>query len=168
MLEICKLGEEVLQSRASDVKDIDERIIQLVDNMRKTMYESNGIGLAAPQIGESIQLAIMDISQGENPDEFLVLINPTIIRSEEQESDSEGCLSIPGISAVIDRQKKIQFRYIDLKGKENIREFEDLKARVVQHEIDHLNGILIIDRLSSLKKQLVKKEIKKLKQNGEW
>jgi peptide deformylase len=168
MLDICKLGEDVLQSRASDIKEIDERLIQLVENMRKTMYEANGIGLAAPQVGESIQLAIMDVSQGENPEEFLVLINPTIVHSEQSESDAEGCLSIPGISAVIDRQKKIQFKYTDLQGKENVREFDDLKARVVQHEIDHLNGILIIDRLSSLKKQLVKKEIKKLKQDGEW
>jgi len=168
MLDICKLGEEVLQSKAKEIQKIDEKIILLIEEMRQTMYDSNGIGLAAPQVGESIQLAILDTSQGENKGEFQILINPVIIDSEGEEADTEGCLSIPGISAMINRKKKIQIKFNDLLGNEKIQEIEGFRARVIQHEIDHLNGVLIIDRLSSLKKKLVKKEIKKLKENGEW
>ena len=168
MLEICKYGTEILQTKAELIKNINEKLINLVDHMRLTMYKSCGIGLAAPQVGKPIQLAIVDTTMGEDQNEFLVLINPKIITSEGNELLEEGCLSIPGVSALIKRSTKIMINAFDLSGKEIQQEFEGQKARVIQHEIDHLNGILIIDRLSSLKKQLLKKEIKKLKQNGKW
>jgi peptide deformylase len=168
MLSIYKYGEEVLKARAKEVKDIDEKLAGLVEKMRATMYRASGIGLAAPQIGESIQLAIVDTTSGENQAEFMVLINPEIISSDGMETNEEGCLSIPGVSAPVERATHILVRAYDLQGKEIRQEYEGYKARVIQHEIDHLRGILILDRVSSLKKQLMKKEIRRLKKNEEW
>ena len=168
MLAIYKYGEAVLKKKASEVKDIDEKLAKLVERMRLTMYGANGIGLAAPQVGESIQLAIVDTTLGENQEEFMVLINPQIISTEGTESLEEGCLSIPGVSAPVERATRIQVRAFDLQGNEIRQEYEGYKARVIQHEIDHLQGILIMDRVSSLKKQMLKKEIRRLKKNEEW
>jgi len=167
-LQICKYGDEVLQLRAKEITNIDEKIVKLAEAMRKAMYAANGIGLAAPQIGRSIRLAVIDISFGENPDEFMVLINPRINESAGIEPGNEGCLSVPGVTLPINRKANLQLQAIDLQGDEFIREFEGLKARVVQHELDHLNGTLILDRISSLKRQFVKKEIKRLQKNGQW
>jgi peptide deformylase len=168
MLDICKYGETVLKQKAREVQNINEKVAELVEQMRRTMYEANGIGLAAPQVGQSIQLALVDITQGEEKDEFMVLINPEIIESEGSETADEGCLSIPGITTQVSRSTHIKIKAFDLSGKEIQREFEGYKARVIQHEIDHLEGILIVDRVSSLKRQILKKEIKKLKSNEQW
>lgn len=168
MFEICKYGETVLKQKAREVDNIDEKTALLVEKMRQTMYGASGIGLAAPQIGKSIQLALVDITMGEDGDEFMVLINPEIIESEGNEANEEGCLSIPGISTQVSRSLHIKIRAYDLNGKEIQQEYEGYKARVIQHEIDHLNGVLIVDRVSSLKKQLLKKEIRKLKANEQW
>lgn len=167
-LKICKFGEDVLQLKAKDITNIDEKIVRLAEAMRKTMYTANGIGLAAPQVGESIRLAVVDISFGENPDEFMVLINPEIIGAEGIEAGNEGCLSVPGISLPVNRKTSVHLKAIDLQGNEIDREFEGLKARVIQHEVDHMNGTLILDRVSSLKRQFAKKEIKRLQKNGKW
>lgn len=168
MQDIRKLGEEVLEIKAPRVEDIDDRIAELAKTMRSTMYEANGVGLAAPQVGESIQMAVMDITMGEDESEFMVLINPEILEYNGRETDIEGCLSIPGISVSVPRHTQLRLRAFDLEGKEIVREFEGFKARVIQHEIDHLNGTLIVDHLSALKRQMVKKEIVRLKKNGEW
>lgn len=168
MLDICKYGETVLKQKAREVQDINEKVAELVEQMRQTMYGANGIGLAAPQVGQSIQLALVDITLGEGKDEFMVLINPEIIESEGSETADEGCLSIPGITTQVSRSTHIKIKAFDLNGKEIRREFEGYKARVIQHEIDHLEGILIVDRVSSLKRQLIKKEIKKLKSDEQW
>lgn len=167
-LHICKYGDEVLQIKAKEITDIDEKIVKLAEAMRKAMYTANGIGLAAPQIGRSIRLAVIDVSFGEDPDELMVLINPRIIESDGIEPGNEGCLSVPGITLPIERKANLRLQAVDLQGDEFIREVEGLKARVVQHELDHLNGTLIIDRVSSLKRQFVKKEIKRLQKNGQW
>jgi peptide deformylase len=168
MLDICKYGETVLKEKAREVQNIDEQTAELVKRMRRTMYEANGVGLAAPQVGQSIQLAVVDLTQGEEQDEFMVLINPRIIESEGSEAGDEGCLSIPGITTQVSRATRIRVRAYDLQGREIEKDFEGYKARAIQHEIDHLRGILILDRVSSLKKQLLKKEIKKLKANEQW
>ena len=167
-LDIFKYGDKVLLSQSIEIKNIDKNIISLSKNMIKTMYLSNGIGLAAPQIGKSIQLVVIDLTVGEDPNEVLTLINPQILESLGKEVDNEGCLSFPGVTLDINRKTKIYLKAIDLNGNEIAREFTDFKARVIQHEIDHLKGILIIDRVSSLKKEITKKRIKKLKLNGEW
>lgn len=167
-LDIFKYGDKVLKSQAIEIKNIDENLINLSKNMTKTMYFSNGIGLAAPQIGKLIQLVVIDLTVGEDPDELLILINPQILESHSNETDDEGCLSFPGITLNIDRKIKVLLKAIDINGKEITREFENLRARVIQHEIDHLKGVLIIDRISRLKKEITKNKIKKLKLNGEW
>ncbi len=167
-LRIYKYGEDVLREKCKKIEKIDELIKTFVNKMKRIMIEKNGVGLAAPQVGKAIQLVIVDPSVGEDPEEFLPLINPEIINSEGEESGEEGCLSVPGILLQIKRSQKITIKALDLDGKEFTQDFSDFKARVIQHELDHLNGTLIIDKVSSLKRQFVKKEIKRIKNNGEW
>jgi peptide deformylase len=111
---------------------------------------------------------VIDISRGENKEDLLVLINPEILDAEGSEVDNEGCLSFPGINVLVKRNTRIFLKSFDINGKEIKQEIEGYLARVIQHEVDHLGGVLIIDRLSSLKRQMLKKEIKRLKRNGEW
>ena len=155
--------------KTKEVKNIDEQLIKLKQQMIETMHNSySAIGLAAPQIGKSLQLSVIDTSRGEDKDDLLVLINPEILEAEGSEVDDEGCLSFPGINVSVKRNTRIFLKSIDINGKEIRVEIEGFLARVIQHEIDHLKGVLIIDRLSSLKRQMLKKEIKRLKKNGEW
>lgn len=169
LLRIYKYGDDILKLKAKEIKNIDKKIAELSRYMAKTMYYTgNGIGLAAPQVGKSIQLSIIDLSMGTNPADFLVLINPQILEAEGSEVADEGCLSLPGFTMPVKRRARLLLRAFDLDGKEWRQEFEGFKARVVQHEIDHLNGVLIIDRVSSLKRQIIKKEIKKLAKDGFW
>lgn len=169
LLKIYKYGDDVLKLKANEVKNIDEEIVKLMSYMAETMHHTNnGIGLAAPQVGKSLRMSVIDMSMGQNPDDLMVIINPEIIESDGRETGEEGCLSLPGISIPVNRKSKLLLKYVDIDGKEHKLEFEGFKARVFQHEIDHLEGVLIIDRVSSLKKQMVKKEIKRLKKNGQW
>ena len=169
ILEIYKYGDDVLKLKAEEIKNIDEKIIKLRQHMIETMHESsNAIGLAAPQVGESLQLSVIDISRGADENELFVLLNPEILEAEGSDVDEEGCLSFPGISVPVKRNTHIFLRNYDLDGKESRLEIEGYLARVIQHEIDHLLGTLIIDRVSPLKKQMMKKDIKRLKKNGEW
>ncbi len=168
VLRLYKYGEEVLKYEAEDIKNINQELIDLINSMRQAMYDFRGIGLAAPQIGKSIKLATIDLSSGEDEKEYFVLINPYIVEAEGKDEMEEGCLSIPHISLTVPRNTRILLKGITLDGKEFEREYEGFIARVIQHEVDHLNGRLIIDRVSPLKRQLAKREIKKLKQNGEW
>ncbi len=167
-LRIHKYGESILKKESKKIEKVDESILELIKDMKKKMIEKNGVGLAAPQIGRSIQLAVVDPTSGENSDEFFALINPEIIKRDGEETAEEGCLSVPGVLLQIKRSKNISIKAIDLEGKEYIKEFSDFEARIIQHEMDHLNGTLIIDRVSSLKKQFAKREIKRLKEDGEW
>jgi len=169
ILKICKYGEDVLRLKAATVKDINQQLVDLIGRMARSMYHThNGVGLAAPQVGRSLQLSIIDISMGTNPDDFMVMINPVIIETGGEEVGDEGCLSLPGFMMPVKRHARLVLQYFDLQGKEQKKEFEGFKARVVQHEIDHLDGTLIIDRVSALKRQLVKKEIKRLQRDGQW
>lgn len=169
ILQIYKYGDDVLKLKAPKVTNIDEEIVKLVRIMSVTLYNTtNGVGLAAPQVGKSLQLSVIDLSMGQKAEEFMILLNPEIIESEGSESGEEGCLSFPGMSMQVKRKTGLLLRYTDMDGKERQQEFEGFKARVVQHEVDHLDGILIIDRVSSLKRQMVKKEINRLMKNGEW
>lgn len=168
ILKIYKYGDDVLKLRATELTDIGGKIVELAKRMIATMYEAPGIGLAAPQVGESIRLFTMDVSSGEDPAEAMVWINPVILEQDGGELREEGCLSVPGYTFPIRRSDHILLRALDLDGKEVQMEFEGLKARVVQHEIDHLDGTLIVDRLSPLKRTLVRQEIAKLRKNGEW
>jgi len=167
-LKICKYGEEVLKEKAGEICDISRRIIDLSAAMAQTMRLAPGIGLAAPQVGESLRLVTMDLSVGEDPDELLVVINPLIVEAEGHETSEEGCLSVPGYSLPVKRCARILLTGILLDGRELRAEFDGLKARVLQHEIDHLDGILIVDRQSSLKRTLIRKEISQKRKSGEW
>lgn len=169
ILKIYKYGDDILKLKAKEIENLDGKIAQLVDRMTQTMHQTySAIGLAAPQVGESIRLSVIDLSMGENKDDQIVLINPEILELEGNETGDEGCLSFPGISVTINRAAKIFLKNFDINGNEIRQEIDGFLARVIQHEIDHLDGKLIIDRVSSLKRQFVKKEIKRLQKDGKW
>ena len=169
LLKIYKFGDDVLRVKAQEVKNLNGQITRLVADMAYTMHHTrSAIGLAAPQVGESLRLSVIDLSMGEKPEDLLVLLNPEILETEGSETGDEGCLSFPGISVSVNRCEKILLKNYDLEGKEIRKEYNGFLARVIQHEIDHLDGTLIIDRISSLKRQFLKKEIKRLQKNGEW
>lgn len=167
-LKIFKYGDEVLKVKARAITDITRHIADLAKSMVQAMHQAPGIGLAAPQVGESLQLITMDLTVGEIPEELMILINPQIIAAEGFEICEEGCLSMPGYSLPVKRNARISMEATMLDGRELRQEFEGLKARVLQHEIDHLNGILIVDRMSSLKRSLIKKEISQKRKSGQW
>ncbi len=159
---IHKFPNPVLRQKAKKITAFDEALQTLVSDMVETMYDAPGVGLAAPQIGESIQLITVDVSKEEDEQQFMVMINPAITEHEGSQVDEEGCLSVLDLTASVKRSRKITVTYQDLSGKEQELTAEDRFAVVLQHEIDHLNGILFIDHLSSLKRSLYKKKIKKM------
>lgn len=169
LLKIYKYGDDILKLKAKEIENLDGKIAQLLDRMTQTMHQTySAIGLAAPQVGESLRLSVIDLSMGENQDDQIVLINPEILEVEGNETGDEGCLSFPGISLPINRAARIFLKNFDMNGKEIRKEIDGFLARVIQHELDHLNGTLIIDRVSSLKRQFVKKEIKRMQKDGKW
>ncbi len=167
-LTICKYGDDVLKAKAAEVRDISQRIVDLAASMTRTMHGAPGIGLAAPQVGESLRLITVDLSVGENPGELLVVVNPRVIEAEGHETSEEGCLSVPGYSLPIRRSARLLLVGVLLDGSELRAEFDGLKARVLQHEIDHLDGFTIVDRVSTLKRSLIRKEIRQKRKSGEW
>ncbi|MFW6124062.1 MAG: peptide deformylase [Acidobacteriota bacterium] len=160
-VEIITYGNPVLRKKAKEIKNITGDIKKIAENMIFTMHTAPGIGLAAPQINQSIRLITVDLSEGEKKEDLIVLINPKIISQEGQDEDEEGCLSVPGINEKVARSFRLECVGYDLNQKEKRIEAEGLLARVISHEIDHLNGKLFIDHLSPLKKSLVKKKLKK-------
>ncbi len=155
------LGDPVLREKAKPVEKINEEVERLIEDMAETMYEAKGLGLAANQIGELRRIFVLDLKQREGKPELLVFINPEIVSSEGELYEEEGCLSIPGYAAKIKRKAKVRVRALDRTGKPFEMELEGLGARAVQHELDHLDGILYIDYLSPLKKNLFKRWWKK-------
>jgi len=166
--EVVKWPDPVLARPGEHVTVFDAKLKQLVDEMFESMYAAQGIGLAAPQISISQRLTVIDISFKKNPEEKLVLINPEIIEREGKQFEEEGCLSLPEIREKVQRAARVKVRAQDVKGDWFEVEGEELLARAMQHEIDHLDGILFIDRLSRLKRDLVIRKIKKLQKLGEW
>lgn len=160
-LEIIKYGNPILSRKAEEIKTINKEIEELAQNMLQTMYAAPGLGLAAPQVNRSIQLITVDLSRGENSKDSIILANPEIISQEGEIELEEGCLSIPDIQERVLRPSRIVIKGMGLEGKEKIIEAEGLLARVFCHEIDHINGRLFIDRLSPLKKSLIRKKLKK-------
>lgn len=161
---ILTLPDPLLRKPAKGVERVDAELHRLMDDMLATMYEAPGIGLAAPQIGVSRRLIIMDPAKDEEPKTPLVMVNPEILdRSQELRLHEEGCLSIPEFTAEIERPAKTRVAYIDREGKPQERELEGIWSTLVQHEIDHLNGILFIDYLSRLKRNMVVRRFTKQK-----
>jgi len=168
ILPILKYGSPELRKVSKSVDVFDEELEKLSKNMIETMYSSPGIGLAAPQIGVNIRLVTIDLSVGEDPSQLMVICNPEITSSEGEQKNDEGCLSIPDFSDTVVRPQKLTIRAVNLKGEEVQYTAEGLLARCFCHEIDHLNGILFVDRLSPLKRTLIKNKIKKLAKAGDW
>lgn len=165
---IVKYGDPVLEAEAQPVTAFDANLRTLVEDMFQSMYAAKGVGLAAPQIGISLQLAVIDISFKEDPKARLVLANPQIIRVEGKQQGEEGCLSIPEFREKVARPKRVTVRAQDASGEWYEKTGEDLLARAFLHETDHLHGKLYISYVSALKRDLMKRKIRKLQRQGEW
>jgi peptide deformylase len=165
---IVKYGDPVLEKPAATIKKFDADLEQLAEDMFASMYAAQGVGLAAPQIGKSIRLAVVDVTAGKNPEAKIVLMNPEIIHAEGEVREEEGCLSIPGFRGYVMRPQFVTVRAQNLKGETFEIRGENLLARAFCHEIDHLNGILFLQHLSMLKRDLIRRKIKKLRKEGEW
>jgi peptide deformylase len=165
---IVKYPDPVLNARAAEVVTIDAEIRSLVSDMVETMHSAPGIGLAANQVGVTRRVAVVDLSVAKNPSDLIILINPQVLSTEGLLVEEEGCLSIPGITELVPRPARVQVQALDLDGKSFRIEGENLMARALLHEIDHLDGILFLDRLSPLKRRLTRRRIQKLIRSGEW
>jgi len=159
---ILTFPNPILRKKAEKISNFDDSLQTLATDMIETMYDAPGVGLAAPQIGESIQMIVVNAAQDEDGQESLVMINPEITEKEGTQVDDEGCLSVLDLTASVKRSKKITVCYQDITGEKQEISVEDRFAVVLQHEIDHLHGILFIDHLSTLKRALYKKKIKKM------
>ena len=166
---IVKLGDPVLEREADTVTEFDTpELHKFLDDMFESMYAAKGVGLAAPQIGFGRKIAVIDVSNGENPDDKLVLINPKIVKVEGKQVGEEGCLSIPGFREQVRRGRVVTVRAQNARGEEFEKTGEDLLARAFLHETDHLYGRLYITHISTLKRDLMKRKIKKLQRAGDW
>jgi peptide deformylase len=168
ILKIVKYPEPVLSQPGEPVTEFNGELEKLVDDMFETMYASQGIGLAAPQVAVGKRVTIIDLSQGKDPEQKLVLVNPEIIFREGKQYEEEGCLSFPEIREKVQRAATVKVRAQDLKGKWFEMDGEELLSRAFQHEIDHLDGMLFICRMSSLKRDLVLRKIRKMQREGTW
>jgi peptide deformylase len=166
--QIMKYPEPVLARKAKPVTEFDAALETLVADMFESMYAAEGIGLAGPQVAVSQRVVVIDLSFQKDAAQKIVLINPEIVYSEGKLREEEGCLSLPDIRAKVDRAAKVRVRAQNVKGEPIELEGEDLLSRAFQHEIDHLDGILFLDRISRLKRDLLLRRIKKLQQAGEW
>jgi len=168
ILPILKYGAAELRTVSKPVDVFDAELGKISKNMIETMYGAPGIGLSAAQIGLNIRLATIDLSVGEDPSQLIVICNPEILWTEGEQKNDEGCLSVPDFSEPVVRPLKMSLKGLNLKGEEITYQAEGLLARCFSHEIDHLNGVLFVDRLSPLKRTLIRNKIKKLAKAGEW
>ncbi|SRR5258708_1631701 len=165
---IVKYGDPVLEKPGATITEFGDELKQLVADMFESMYAAQGVGLAAPQIGISKRIAVIDTTFKEDPTARLVLVNPEIIKKEGKQSGNEGCLSLPDFRETVARAKKVTVRAQDLEGKWFEHTGEDLLARALLHETEHLQGKLYISHISALKRDLMKRKIRKLMRAGEW
>jgi peptide deformylase len=168
LLEIVKYGERVLETPGEPVTEFDEALRRLVSNMFETMYASRGVGLAAPQVGVSRRLFVMDCSGGQDPRARVALVNPVVLRVEGDQTGDEGCLSFPGVFFPVKRSLRAVVRAQDLNGEEFEVDGLELEARCMLHETDHCDGIVFLDRTTPLKRELVRRKIKRLQKQGRW
>jgi len=165
---IVKFGDPVLERLAAPVTVFDAELRRLIEDMFESMYAAQGVGLAAPQIGISRRIAVIDVTFKENPAQKMVLINPEIIHKEGHQRSNEGCLSLPEFREKVTRPNRVTVRAQDIHGKTFEHTGEELLARAFLHETDHLNGKLFISHISALKRDLIKRKIRKLAKAGEW
>ena len=166
--DIVKYPDPILQRPTEQVAEFNEELRTLAADMFESMYKAQGIGLAAPQIGVGKRITVIDLSNKQNPNDKIVLVNPEIIHKEGRQAEDEGCLSLPDIRDKVTRAARVKVRAQDLDGQWRELEGSELLARCFQHEIDHLDGILFPWRLSALKRDLILRRIRKLQKTGEW
>ncbi len=165
---IVKFGNPVLEKKAATITEFGEELRKLADDMFESMYAAHGVGLAAPQIGISKRIAVIDVTFKEDPDARIVLVNPEIVHTEGRQTSNEGCLSIPEFREKVTRPMKVTVRAQNLEGTTIEVTGEELLARALLHETDHLDGKLYISHVSTLKRDLIKRKIRKLVKAGEW
>jgi peptide deformylase len=165
---ILKYGDEVLHQPAQPVGELSGDIQQLIDDMIETMYAAPGIGLAAPQIGVALRIFVIDLSVGREADGLIVMINPSFVERDGMQLEEEGCLSVPDFNATVVRPSRVVVKALDRGGIEYQREGVALLARAFQHEMDHLDGTLFVDRLRGIKRDMIVRRIRKLARAGKW
>jgi len=156
--------DPMLRVRCDDVETFDDELRRLAEDMIETMHNAPGIGLAAPQVGDTRRLAVVDLSLGEDPDSLLILVNPRIVEEEGQATETEGCLSLPGLTDRVDRPARIRLEARDLDGEPFEVVADNWSARAICHEVDHLDGVLFVDRLRGLRRERARRKLKKLGQ----
>jgi peptide deformylase len=164
VLEILKYPHPLLKKRSHEIEKIDENTRQLIQDMIETMYDANGVGLAACQVGVSKRIIVLDVSPMDPEQDLLALINPEILVEEEEIDHEEGCLSVPDCQEIIKRRQKVRVRGMSSEGKEIELEAQGILAIALQHEVDHLNGVLILDRMSGLKREMYRNKLRKKRQ----
>ena len=165
---IVRYGADVLHQPAAPVEAVTPEIQALIDDMIQTMYAAPGVGLAAPQVGVGVRIFVCDISLGRSAGELLTFINPSFVERDGMQLEEEGCLSAPGFNATVARPSRAVLKGLDRNGEEQTIEATGLLARCFQHEMDHLDGMIFIDRLRGLQKDLIVRKIKKLARAGKW
>jgi peptide deformylase len=165
---ILKYGDDVLHQPAQPVQAITADVTQLIDDLIETMYAAPGVGLAATQIGVPLRVFVVDISIGRDPNGLIVMVNPEFVERDGMQLEEEGCLSVPGFNATVVRPERVVVKGIDRSGAEQRREGSGLLARAFQHEIDHLDGTLFVDRLRGIKRDMIVRKIRKLARSGKW
>jgi peptide deformylase len=165
---ILKYGDTTLHERARNVDEISPDIDRIVDDLIETMYAAPGIGLAAPQVGIGRRIFVVDLSVGRDPAGLIVMINPEFVERDGMQLEEEGCLSVPGFNATVMRPMRVVVRGLDRHGEPQQREGTGLLARAFQHEMDHLDGTLFVDRLRGIKRELIVRKIQKLTRAGKW
>jgi peptide deformylase len=165
---ILRYGDSLLHQPASEVSLVDDSVQQLIDDMIATMYSAPGVGLAATQVGVPLRVFVIDLSVGRRAADLVVMVNPVFIERDGMQLEEEGCLSVPGFNATVVRPARAVVRGLDRSGREQTIEGRELLARAFQHEMDHLDGTVFIDRLRGIKKDLIVRRIHKLKRSGRW
>jgi len=168
ILPVVKYGDPILTKEGSDITEFNGELAKLVENMFETMYTAKGVGLAAPQIGVSKKLFVMDCSGTRDGSHRYAFINPRVVETKEVQVDEEGCLSFPGIYFEVERPRIATISAYDIHGREFVMQFADLEARCTLHETDHVYGKVFIEYLSPLKRDLIKRKIKKRVKLGDW
>jgi peptide deformylase len=165
---ILRYPAPILHQKAVDVPAVTPEVVTLIDDLVQTMHGASGVGLAAPQVGLSERVFVIDLSVGKSAADLIALVNPTFVRRNGMQLEEEGCLSVPGFHATVARPLHVVIRGLDRNGQERTIEAHGLLARALQHEMDHLDGILFIDRLKPVQRRLILRRIERLRQRGQW
>ena len=165
---ILRYGERPLHAPAEPVSRFDQNFHALIDDMIETMYAAPGIGLAAPQVGVPVRVFVADLSVGRDPSQLIVMVNPEFVEREGTQLEEEGCLSLPGFNATVLRPARAVVRGLDREGREQRIEGTGLLARAFQHEIDHLDGRLFVDRLRGIRRDVIVRKVQRLQRSGKW